>query len=119
MPLLDIDPLSGAVETMSYDHGTKGLTITRERNVDANLDMNTWAYNNSAETWRGENNELWHVASVPEEIVWGWMLDFNAPRSPDERINSPFVKNKDWERFQWARLNSNEFRKLKTAPVIV
>lgn len=115
MPLLDIDPITGARETMSYDHNTKGLTITRERNIDATLDMNTWAFNNSDKTWKGK--DLWHIASVPEEMVWTWFLEFNAPRPADERIHSPFVKNKDWERFQWSRIN--ERRKLKTAPVIV
>ncbi len=119
MPLLDIDPISGAVETMQYDHATKGLVITRETNIDAALDLNTWAYNNSAETWRGETGDLWHVASVPEDLVWAWLLEFNEPRSPDERIHSPFVRNQDWERFQWSRLNSAEFRKLRTAPVHV
>lgn len=119
MPLLDIDPLTGAVETMTYDPVKKGLLITRERNVDATLDANTWAFNNSAETWRGQDNDLWHVASVPEEQVWAWMLEFNSVRTADERIQSPFDKNKDWEDFQWLRLNSSEFRKLRTAPVIV
>lgn len=119
MPLLDIDPLTGATETMVYDHEKKGLLITREANVDAALDLNEWAYNNSSETWRGEHNEMWHVASVPEDLVWSWLLEFNEPRSPDDRIKSPFDHNKDWESFQWLRLNSAEFRKLRTAPVHV
>lgn len=119
MPLLDVDPLTGAIETMQYDHDKKGLLITRERNIDATLDLNVWAYNNGSETWRGEANDMWHVASVPEELVWAWLLEFNAPRTPDERLRSPFTRNKDWESFQWARLNSAEYRKLRTAPVIV
>lgn len=117
MPLLDIDPISGAVETMQYDHNTKGLLIKRETNIDAALDLNVWAYNNRDQTWRGD--DMWHVASVPEDLVWAWMLEFNAARALDERIHSPFVKNKDWESFQWARLNSGEYRKLRTAPVTV
>ena len=119
MPLLDIDPLTGAVEHFQYDHETKSSIITRTRNIDATLDANTWAFNNRDETWRGETGDLWHVASVPEDLVYIWMLEFNEPRSLDERIHSPFVKNKDWDKFQWTRLNSAEFRKLRTAPVIV
>ncbi len=117
MPLLDIDPLTGAVEHFHYDHDSKRSVITRTRNVDTTLDLNTWALNNSDKTWKGR--DLWHVASVPEDLVWAWMLEFNEPRSLDERLTSPFDKNADWERFQWARLNSGEFRKLRTAPVVV
>lgn len=119
MPLLDIDPLTGAVSSMQFDRSTKALTITRERNIDATLDLNAWAFNNSDKTWRGENGDLWHYASVPEEMVWSWMLEFNAVRPECERIHSPFVRNKDWETFQMRRLNSSEYRKLRTAPVIV
>ena len=104
---------------MQYDPIKKGLLITRTRNCDGVLDANTWAYNESAETWRGQANDLWHVASVPEETVWTWMLEFNAVRPISERIKSPFEKNKDWESFQWLRLNSSDYRKLRTAPVIV
>ena len=119
MPLLDIDPLTGAVETFKYDHNTKQSIVTRERNIDATLDLNQWAYNNPAETWRGETGDLWHVASVPEDLVYIWLLEFNAVRPVEDRIHSPFVKNVEWERFQWSRLNSSEYRKLRTAPVHV
>ena len=119
MPLLDIDPLTGAVETIEYDHNTKSLTITREQNIDAALKQNEWAYNAASKPWRGENGDLWHVASVPETTVYAWMIEFNAVRPQAERIHSPFVKHDEWERFQWLRLNSSDYRKLRTAPVIV
>jgi hypothetical protein len=117
MPLLDIDPLTGAVETFKYDHDTKQSIITRTRSIDATLDRNTWAFNNSDKTWKGK--DLWHVASVPEDLVWTWLLEFNAVRPVDERIRSPFTRNKDWEDFQWKRLNSSGYHKLRVAPVHV
>lgn len=119
MPLLDIDPISGAVETMHYDHNTKALHIKRETNIDTVLNLNDWARNNSDKTWRGQTGELWHVASTPEDLVWTWVLEFNAVRPVDEHIRSPFDTNADWEKFVWARLNSLDYLRLKTAPVHV
>lgn len=119
MPLLDIDPLTGAVETMAYDHNTKGLTITRTENVDAILDANTVSFNDSGQGWRGADDDFWHVARVPLTMLFAWMREFNEPRSPELRIKDPFCPHEDWDKWMWAKLNSSDFRKLKTAPVHV
>ncbi len=119
MPLLDIDPLTGAVETMLYDHQTKGLLITRTEDVSAVLDANVASYNDNSEGWRGESNELWHVGRVPETVLWLWLQEFNSVRPADEKVRSPFLTHKEWEDFLWLRLNSSEYRKLRTAPVHV
>ena len=118
MPLLDVDPLTGAVETMQY-LGKGELLIQRRTNHDAVLDANTASYNDNAEQWRGQANDLWHVGRVPEDVLYIWLQEFNAIRPPDERVRSPYLENKDWEDFMWLRLNSSEYRKLKTAPVHV
>lgn len=119
MPLLDIDPLTGAVEHFHYDHTTKQSIITRTVNVDAVLDANTESYNDGSKAWKGDTGDIWHVARVPQDVLWVWLQDFNRVRPADEKVRSPYLSNKDWEDFLWLRLNSSEYRKLRTAPVIV
>lgn len=115
MHLLDIDPFSGAVETMKFDHTTKELIIKTTVNVDAVLDANTEEQNDGSERWRGESNDFWHVARVPQNILQMWLIEFNSVRPADEKVKSPYLTNKDWEDFLWMRLNSGEYRKLRTA----
>lgn len=115
--LLDIDPLTGAVETMTYDHNTKGLVITRTEEVDHILDANTASYNDSGQKWRGDDNDFWHVARVPLTTLHAWFLEFNEKLGPGDKLHDPFTPRDDWDKFVYGRLNSGEFRKLKTAPV--
>lgn len=117
MPLLDIDPLTGAVETMEYDHATKRLLITRTETVDPVLDANTNVYNDHAQRWRGADNDFWFVARMSMQTLYEWLVEFNADKAPADRVKSPFDTHAEWERFMYGRLNSSEFRKLKTAPV--
>lgn len=119
MPLLDIDPITGAVETMEYDHQTKNLLITRSCNIDAVLEANVASYNDSSEAWRGDANDLWHVGRVPEDVLYMWLMEFNAVRPAGDKVQSPYWNSKEWEDFLWLRLNSSDYRKLRTAPVIV
>lgn len=117
--LLDIDPLTGAVETMQYDHNTKALTITRTENVDAILDANTASFNDSGQAWRGLDNDFWHAARIPLTTLWAWFLEFNASRGPGDKAHDPFTSHPEWDKFVYGRLNCSDFRKLKTAPVNV
>lgn len=118
--LLDIDPLSGAVETMTYDHATKGLVITRVNdNIDAVLDANAESYNDAGQGWRGQNNDFWHVARIPVDVLEMWRLEFNLGKPRDQQVLAYFDDRADFQSFVWGRLNSNEYRKLRTAPVKV
>lgn len=117
--LLDIDPLTGAIETMAYDHATETLTITRSENVDAILAANEVSYNDSSQAWRGDGNDFWHAARIPLTTLYAWLTEFNASRSPDTQVKDPFNPHEEWERFMYARLNSSDYRKLKTAPIRV
>lgn len=117
--LLDIDPLTGAIETMHYDTLTKGLTITHTQNVDAILDANQAKYNDSSQPWRGDDNDFWHVARVPVAVLQGWLIEFNSVRGQGDHLQSIYSKSDEWESFVWMRLNSAEYRKLRTAPVRV
>ena len=117
--LLDIDPLTGAVETMEYDHHKKGLIITRTENVDAVLDANTNVANDCGERWRGADNDFWFVARVSMTTLYEWLVEFNAGKAPADRVKSPFDTHQAWEKFMYGRLNSSDYRKLRTAPVAI
>lgn len=117
MPLLDICPLTGAVETMHYDRSTGDLTIKRTEQVDAILDRNVASYNDASQAWRGVENDMWRVASVPLTTLWSFFQDYNKGRRPEDRLQSPFDRDEGWERWLYGQLNSSEYRKLRTAPV--
>lgn len=114
--LLDIDPLSGALEEMSYDHTTGKLTIRRTENVQAVLDANEAVRNGSDEAWRGADNTMWHVASIPMTVLQGWLKEFNLPRPRADKVLSPLDPNEDWQTFMWRRLQSSEYYKFKLTP---
>lgn len=117
--LLDIDPLTDAIETMQYDHSTGQLQITRSENVDAILDANTASYNDSGQAWRGDDNDFWHAARIPLTTLFEWLQDFNKGRPSECRLRDPFSTHEEWDRFVFGRLNSSEYRKLMTAPIHV
>lgn len=119
MPLLDIDPLTGAVETMEYDPVGKGLLITRTENVDALLDANANVANDHSQRWRGTDNDFWFVARVSMTTLYDWLVEYNKGKGPDDQVKSPFETHAGWERFMYGRLNSSEYHKLKTAPVTI
>lgn len=113
--LFDVDPLSGAVERISFSDGS--LLITRTENVQAVLDAN--AELRASNAWRGADNTMWHVATVPQTVLDGWLKDFNRGKPSQERLFSWLDPRDDWQTFMWRRLNSSEYYKLKTAPVHV
>jgi hypothetical protein len=118
--LLDICPLTGAVETFDFDANTGTSIITRTENVDHILDLNARSYNEgkgSGASWRGEDNDFWHVGRIPLTLLQSWLNDFNAKRAPADKIFSFLEENEEWERFMYARWNDADNRKLKTAPV--
>lgn len=117
MPLIEIDPLTGALERYDYDHDTGALTFTKTQNVDAVLDWNADSYNNCGEAWRGADNDMWHVARVPLATLQGWLIEFNSVRAEGSKHRSIYAPSDEWDRFVLMRLDSNDYRKLKTAPV--
>ena len=118
--LFDIDPVTGAVETFDFDHSTGTSVITRTVNVDHVLERNAQSYNEGKgrnASWRGVDNDFWHVGSVPLEELQNWLNEFNAKRAPADKIYSFLTEDEEWERFMYARWNDPDYRKLKTAPV--
>lgn len=118
--LFDIDPLTGAVETFEYHPNEKAYTITRTENVDAILDLNAVSYNQGKAkdaTWRGDDNDFWHVGRVPMTELQRWLNEFNASRSQADKIYSFLSEDEEWEKFMYRRWNDSDYRKFKTAPV--
>lgn len=118
--LLDICPLTGAVEMFDFDPETKISVITRTENVDAILDLNARSYNEGKgkhASWRGEDNDFWHVGRVPLTELQRWLNEFNETRAQADKVYSFLDENEEWERFMYARWNDPDYRKLKTAPV--
>ncbi len=104
--LLDVDPWGG-VETMRYDHASGNLTIARTTDIQAILD-------NNHELAAGfqKKGEWWPVASIPLVVLAGWLKEYETQTG--RVIGSPFSEDEDWNRWCYARLDSNEFRKLRT-----
>lgn len=115
--LLNIDPLTRVLETMRYDHETDALIVNHEQHVDHILDANADSFNDSGQAWRGEDNDLWRVGSVPEYMLYNWLMEFNQGKPSDERVGSIYHGDERWNRYIMDKLNLSEFRKLKTAPV--
>lgn len=118
--LFDIDPLTGAVETFEWHESEKAYTITRTENVDHILDLNAATRNEGKgkdASWRGDDNDFWHVGRVPLTELQSWLNEFNAKRAPADKIYSFLEENEEWERFMYGRWNSSDYYKFKTAPV--
>ena len=115
--LLNIDPLARVLDEMRYDHDTDSVVMRSTQQVDHILDANAIIANDSAQPWRGEDNDLWHVGSVPEYLLYNWLAEFNKGRPQDERIHSIYSGDQRWNRYLMDKLNLGEFMKLKTAPV--
>ena len=114
--LLDIDPLTGAVEMMDYDTQTGKLLVTRTQEIGDIIDMNEVVRNDSAEAWRGADNSMWHVGAIPEVVFSDWLKAFNVGRVGDDRVRSTIDPNPEWQRFWWARFNSSDYYKFKLTP---
>ena len=119
--LLEIDPLTGAHERYDYDHDTSTLVFTKSQNIDCVLDMNVESYNQTGRDadWRGEDNTMWHIASIPLVTLQAWLNEFNSVRPQGAKVRSIYAPDDEWDRFVLMRLDSSDFRKLKTAPITI
>ncbi len=67
--LLDIDPLTGAVETFYYDDATGACMIDRQVDVEPLLELNKAQFNMYDERSRWGDAPMHHVARVPMEVI--------------------------------------------------
>lgn len=64
--ILDIDPLTGAIERFHYDDMDDTFTIERVEDVSPLIEMNKYASNETPGNWRGG---VHRVASIPASVV--------------------------------------------------
>lgn len=95
--------MSDVITQLLYDEPEDRLVIRRVQDVEPYLEANKTEYNSAPEhgRWKGEFH---HAACIPNVIIEQWMK---------EGIN--LFKKEDWPKVR-AKLNSNEFRLLRTKP---
>lgn len=64
--LLDIDPLTGAVETFHYDDVDDTFYIERVEDIEPLIEHNKWLDRNTSSNWRGDFHR---VATIPATVV--------------------------------------------------
>ena len=115
--LLNADPFTGVDTIATYDRETDSLIIKREQWTAPIWELNKASYNDTDQRWRGESNEMWHVASVPLIVLEGWAREW--AEHTGKVFVDPFGNDPDFNRFIKGRLNSSDWRGLRTAPVRV
>jgi hypothetical protein len=104
--LLDIDPVSGLVETFDQDKMTGKITVRKFQEVDTLFAENAVLRNSARSGWQGDFHK---VASIPLITVEMWWEELKAKGLPNP---DPFCKdNKQW---LVAKLNSRDWQKLRT-----
>jgi hypothetical protein len=100
--LLDIDPLSGAIETFDYDEHTDTIIIKRTCDVQPIIDRNK-ELDNHSDGWVGEGRDMRLAASIPTEVAYKWLVE--------KGVNC-------WRKEHWPAvrklLNDPEWRYLRT-----
>ena len=102
--LLDFDPLTGLLEYHSYDPATDTTVIESVQNVAPILERNKALQVESDGGW-SPSRELRRAAAIPDIIILKWRRE--------EGID---VFNRDHWPAVRRKLNSSEYRYLRTAP---
>lgn len=103
--LVDHDPITGITTWHEYDSTTKQThihTTYADAPIDSVLDLNVNMQNENA-GW-SPSKEWRRVGSIPMAVIHSWLVNDGI---------DVFDKN-DWPAVR-RKLNSNEFRKLRTA----
>lgn len=101
--ILDYDPDTGVTDFFEYDEQTDTTTISRHQDVTSILEDNKLLQNNEDYTKHGIKNEMWHYATIPLVLIEKWLNEDGID-----------VFNKNHERKVFQKLNSPEYRFLKT-----
>ena len=108
--LLDIDPLSGTVETIECDESTGDFAIRRVGDVQPIIDRNKELLNHGEgcrDHQRGDL-DMRLVASIPIEVVYLWLQKYGICA----------WKKDHWDKVK-ALLNDNEWRYLRTNSLVL
>ena len=101
--LLDVDPLSGAIETFDYDEHTDTIIIKRSCDVQPIIDRNKELQGERDGGWVGKGRDVRLAASIPTEVAYKWLVE--------KGVNC-------WKKEHWPAvrklLNSNEYMYLRT-----
>lgn len=84
-----------------------GFLLRYEQDVEPILDLNK-AKQSAGREYYARDKDLWRVASIPVVVQMEWMTKFGVDVLDDDH----------WPRVQ-KLLNSNEYRYLKTADIVV
>ena len=103
--LFDHDPMTGITEW--YHDTPGGFTLTYEQDCEPIVELNKQKQS-MGRAYYARDDEMWRVASIPIVVQYKWLIDHGVDIM--EREHWPKVRQ---------LLNSNEYRYLKTAEVIV
>lgn len=106
--LLDVDALSGAVETFEYDHGEDRAVIRRTADVQAIIDRNKELQNHGVHQKTPGDLDMRLVASIPIEVTYVWL----------QRYGVCAWKREHWDKVKQL-LNDNEWRYLRVNNMIL
>ena len=101
--ILDYDPQTGVTEYFEYDSLSDTTTLSRHQDVESVLEGNKTLQNDTDYTKKGIKGSFWHYANIPLITIEKWLNE--------EGID---VFNKNHERKVFQKLNSPEYRFLKT-----
>lgn len=102
----DIDAQTGIIETFSKDMMTGEIAIKKTQDVDPFLKANAVERSHQSSNWSGH----WHkVASIPPIMIEIWTEELKA-----KGVSNPYVLAPENRKFLIAKLNSNDFSKLRT-----
>lgn len=93
--ILDIDPISGAWETVEYDDGEDQIVYKRFQDVEPILDENKYL---QTDAW-GRHEWMWLAARIPDIFVHKWLVE--------DKVN--ILKKENWPWLK-RKLNDSEFR---------
>lgn len=105
--LIDYDPLTKVSTFFDYVPETDTTIVSREQDIASILEANKRLQNDEQYTRDGIKEEFWHYATIPNIVIEKW--------KNEEGID---VFNKNHERRVFQKLNSPEYRYLKTTTKI-
>lgn len=91
------------VEGYAFDNEDDSLIVTRLQNCAPFLERNHYIREHSGEAWRGDDNDFWKVASIPNIVIEDWL-----------KRGIDVFRDEDWPKVR-ALLNG-EYKYLKTTP---
>ena len=108
MPIiLSHSEFTGVTTYADYNEADDSITLHHTQDCEEILRRNKSLASAGREHY-AHDPDFWHVASIPVLVVHKWMVEENVDVYSEE----------DWPKVK-ALLNSNEYRYLKTAEVII